>query len=80
MASLQERIATIGQGIRDLSEGEDGVWGPAAGLDMDGEEAAAAGSSEVEESSSGGRLSGEEVNEAVAEAWNDVYPELELCW
>ena len=85
IAALLERIDAIAQDVQDLSEGEDGVWGSAAGLEMHGEdgegndEVAAARSSEVEESSSGSRLSDEEVNEAVAEAWRDVYPELELC-
>ena len=83
IASLLERLDAIAQGVQDLSEGEDGVWGPAAGLGMDGEDGeddeTAAGSSEVEELSSGGRLSDEEVNEAITEAWTDVYPELELC-
>ena len=83
IAALLERLDAIAQGVQDLSEGEDGVWGPAAGLEMDGEggvddDEAAAGSSEAEEWSSG-RLSDDEINEAVAEAWREVYPELELC-
>ena len=49
-------------------------WG--GGVDDD---EAAAGSSEAEEWSRGGRLSDDEINEAVAEAWREVYPELELC-
>ena len=86
IAALLERLDAIAHGVQDLSEGEDGVWGPAAGLEMDGDgredgdddDEAAAGSSEAEEWSSG-RLSDDEVDEAVAEAWREVYSELELC-
>ena len=85
IAALLERLDAIAQGVQDLSEGEDGVWGYSTSSEGDGgeddEAAAAAGSlePEPEEWISEGRLSDEEVNEAVAEAWRDVYPELELC-
>ena len=78
IAALQERIGSMVQAIQDLSEGEDGMWGGAS-LQWDGEEEAAAGSPELEEWIRD-RLTNMEVNEAVAEAWREVYPEMELGW
>ena len=78
IAALQERIASMVQAIRDLSEGEDGVWGEAS-LEWDGEDEAGAGSAEPEEWIPG-RLTNMEVNEAIAEAWREVYPEIEMGW
>ena len=82
IAALQERLDAIAQGVRDLGEMEDGVWGYSTSLEREvydeDEEAAAVASSEPQQGSSGSRLSAEEVNEVVAEAWRDVYPESEL--
>ena len=83
IAALQGRLDAIAQGVRDLGELEDGVWTYPTGLeeevyDEDEEEAAAAWSLEVVQGSSVSMLSAEEVNEVVAEAWRDVYPESEL--
>ena len=68
----------MAQAIQDLREGEDGVWGEAR-LEWGREDEAAAGSSEPEECIRG-RLTNVEVNEAIAEAWREVYPEIELGW
>ncbi len=78
IAALQERIVSMAQAIQDLSEGVDGVCGE-ANLELGGEDEAAAGSSELEEWV-GGRLTNVEVNEAIAEAWREVFPEMELGW
>ena len=78
IAALQERIASMVQAIRDLCEGEDGVWGEAS-LEWDGEDEAAAGPPETGERIRGG-LTNVEINEAVAEAWREVYPEMEMGW
>ena len=56
------------------------MWGYSSSLeeevyDEDEEEAAAAWSLEVVQGSIVSMLSAEEVNEVVAEAWMDVYPE-----
>ena len=78
IAALQERIASMIQAIRDLGEGEDGVWGEAS-LEWGGEDEAAAGPPETRERIRG-RLTNRQINEAVAEAWREVYPERELGW
>ena len=79
IAWLQERIASMAQGIQDLieNEGEDEIW---YGADLGGvtEEEAIAEAEEWVCSTS--RLTNQEVNEAVAEAWREVYPERELDW
>lgn len=79
IAALQERLDAIAQGVQDLGEVEDGVWGYSTHFEGEvydeDEEAAAATGSDAGEVGSGSRLSNEEVNEVVAEAWRDVYPE-----
>ena len=79
IAMLQERIASMVQGIQDLgSENEDAAWWDAASLGCVGEEEAAA--EEAGEWIRENRLTDQEVNEAIAEAWREVYPERELGW
>ncbi len=76
IVALQERIASMVQAIQDLSESEYGVRGEAS-LELDREDEAAAESPELEEWIRVS-LTNMEVNEAVAEAWREVYPEMEL--
>ena len=79
IAWLQERITSMAQGIQDLNENEaeDQIW---YGADLGGvsEEEAMAEAEEWVRSTS--RLTNQEVNEAVTEAWREVYPERELAW
>ena len=79
IAWLQERITSMAQGIQDLNENEaeDQIW---YGADLGGvsEEEAMAEAEEWVRSTS--RLTNQEVNEAVTEAWREVYPERELGW
>lgn len=79
IAWLQERIASMAQGIQDLNEneGEDQMWDPASLGEVSEEEAIAEAEEWVRSMS---RLTNQEVNEAIAEAWREVYPERELGW
>ncbi|KAK0516866.1 hypothetical protein JMJ35_000021 [Cladonia borealis] len=77
IAMLQERIASMAQSIQDLDENVDGM-SDAASLGCVTEEEAAA--EEAGEWIRENRLTNEEVREAIAEAWREVYPERKSGW
>ena len=79
IAWLQERVASMAQGIQDINknESQDGMWDAASLGEVTEEEAIAEAEEWVRSTS---RLTNEEVNEAIAEAWREAYPERELGW